>query len=308
MGWPRPVAAQPPPARPVAAARQTLDDTLRSVAELVRGRATSGRSSISIPCPTARRGWSTRCCTVQTRCTGSCGPSGHGRFLYRRSVGTAAVATTLGRHLGFDRAALRALATGGLLLDIGKIAVPVPILAKPGALEGSEQSYVRRHVERSLELVAGRDLPARALEMIAGHHERLDGSGYPHQLRGTEIPVFGRIAAIADAFDAMTLNRRLRRRDVAECGPAPARCAARREIRRCAGHRADPCHGRLSGRHGGRAGGSARWDWSAGSGRANRCSRMSSSPTTDSGQPCAEARLATVAGEAASPARAAPRT
>lgn len=132
----------------------------------------------------------------------------HGRFFYRRCVGTAAAATTLGRHLGFDGAALQALATGGLLLDVGKIAVPVPILAKPGTLDREEQLYVRRHVERGLELVAGRDLPARALEMIAGHHERLDGSGYPHGLRGTEIPVFARIAAIADAFDAMTLNRR----------------------------------------------------------------------------------------------------
>jgi HD-GYP domain-containing protein (c-di-GMP phosphodiesterase class II) len=84
----------------------------------------------------------------------------------------------------------------------------VPILAKPGALADSEQAYVRRHVERGLELVAGGALPDRALEMIAGHHERSDGSGYPHQLRGTAIPLFARMAAIADAYDAMTLNRR----------------------------------------------------------------------------------------------------
>jgi HD-GYP domain-containing protein (c-di-GMP phosphodiesterase class II) len=132
----------------------------------------------------------------------------HGSFLYRRAAGTAAVATTLGRQLGFDHDALVALASGGLLLDLGKIAVPVTILAKPGMLDSAEQGYVRRHVERSLELVAGHDVPERALEMIVGHHERLDGSGYPHQLNGTQIPLFGRIAAIADAFDAMTLDRR----------------------------------------------------------------------------------------------------
>jgi HD-GYP domain-containing protein (c-di-GMP phosphodiesterase class II) len=132
----------------------------------------------------------------------------HGGFLCRRAVGTATVATTLGWQLGLDRPALRAVATGGLLLDLGKIAVPVPILAKPVALDGAEQGYVRRHVERGLELIAGRDVPARAVEMVAGHHERMDGSGYPHQLRGTHISLFARIAAIADAYDAMTLNRR----------------------------------------------------------------------------------------------------
>lgn len=131
-----------------------------------------------------------------------------GGYLYRRAVGTAVVATTLGWRLGLDRPTLEAVASGALLLDLGKVAVPVPILAKPGALAASEQVYVRRHVERGLALVAGARLPARALEMIAAHHERLDGSGYPRQLRGTTIPLFGRLAAIADAYDAMTLNRR----------------------------------------------------------------------------------------------------
>jgi HD-GYP domain-containing protein (c-di-GMP phosphodiesterase class II) len=132
----------------------------------------------------------------------------HGGLLFRRAAGTAVTATIIGHQLGFERPALQSLAMGGLLLDLGKIAVPVPILAKPLALDGAEHAYVRRHVERGLELVAGRDLSPRALEMIAGHHERLDGSGYPHEVHGTHIPVFARIAAIADSFDAMTLNRR----------------------------------------------------------------------------------------------------
>lgn len=131
-----------------------------------------------------------------------------GGYLCRRAVGTAAVAATLAHHLGFDDETLQGVATGALLLDLGKIAVPVPILAKPGALAASEQAYVRRHVERGLELIAGAGLPGRAIEMIAAHHERTDGSGYPEQLRGTTIPLFGRLAAIADAYDAMTLNRR----------------------------------------------------------------------------------------------------
>jgi HD-GYP domain-containing protein (c-di-GMP phosphodiesterase class II) len=191
----------------VVAARNALKDTLKCVAELVRGARRQGVIDLDIlsRCASALvdqvvRGHDALHWFLHTH--------EQGPFLYRRSAGTAAVAVTLGRHLGFDRAALHALATGGLLLDIGKIAVPVPILAKPGMLETEEHLYVQKHIGRGLELVAGRDLPARALEMIAGHHERVDGSGYPHGLSGTEIPVFARIAAIADAFDAMTLNRR----------------------------------------------------------------------------------------------------
>ncbi len=208
MGWlPEPVPADPHEDGPVAATRRALDHTLKSVATIVRVARRQGvidLESVSL-CATqlVERAvqytdllhWFLR--TDNQDC-----------FLVRRSVGTAAVAVTLGRHLGFDRPALRALATGGLLLDIGKIAVPVPILAKPAALDFHEQHYVRRHVDRGLALVAGRDLPSRAIEMMAGHHERADGSGYPHGQKGSEIPLFGRIAALADTFDALTLNRR----------------------------------------------------------------------------------------------------
>jgi hypothetical protein len=134
---------------------------------------------------------------------------GPGSFLHRRALGTAVTLAALGRQIGLDDATAREVITGGLVLDIGKLAVPVPILAKPDALNVIEQGYVRRHVERGLELAkcAGRP-PARILEMIAGHHERLDGSGYPRGVAGTEIPLFARLAAIADVFDALTLNRR----------------------------------------------------------------------------------------------------
>jgi hypothetical protein len=156
---------------------------------------------------------------------------GAGSLLGRRAVGTAALAATLGRRLGLDRPALQALVAGGLLLDIGKVAVPVPILAKPGALDGHEQAYVRRHVDRALELLAGRDLAPRALEMIGGHHERCDGRGYPLGLKGTAIPLFARIAAIADAWDAMTLDRRY----AAALSPH----AALRELERLRGEKYD---------------------------------------------------------------------
>lgn len=190
-----------------AGARQALDEVLRALADIVRGARRQGIVDL---------GSVARCAQLLVDQAAHDADAlhwclrvdGHGSFVYRRAAGTAAVATTLGLQIGLERDALVDVASGGLLLDLGKIAVPVPILAKPGSLDSTEQAYVRRHVERGLELVAGHDVPARALEMISAHHERIDGTGYPHQLSGTQIPLFGRIAAIADTFDAMTLDRR----------------------------------------------------------------------------------------------------
>lgn len=133
-------------------------------------------------------------------------------LLYRRALGTASYAVLLGREIGLKRRELVELAVGGLLLDVGKTAVPVPILAKAERLNETELSFVRRHVPQAIRLLRRAERAgARVLEMVQGHHERLDGSGYPERLSGTEIPVFARVAAIADSFDALTLDRRYAR-------------------------------------------------------------------------------------------------
>ncbi|MDJ0926770.1 MAG: DUF3391 domain-containing protein [Gammaproteobacteria bacterium] len=130
-------------------------------------------------------------------------------FLYRRALGTSLHAVVFGKHLGFDEHELLHLAIGGLLLDIGKTSVPVPILAKPGDLNQMEKHFVERHVWQGFTMVRlGQDAHERVMEMLLGHHERLDGSGYPRRLRGTEIPLYARIAAIVDCYDALTLDRR----------------------------------------------------------------------------------------------------
>lgn len=135
--------------------------------------------------------------------------NGASGLLYRRSVGTAVHAVLFGRQLGLAVAELRQLAVGGLLLDIGKTSVPVPILAKPAELNPAERWFVHRHVQQGFSLVRLSDgAEDRVNEMVLGHHERLDGSGYPRRLVGTEIPLFARIAGIVDTFDALTLNRR----------------------------------------------------------------------------------------------------
>jgi HD-GYP domain-containing protein (c-di-GMP phosphodiesterase class II) len=132
---------------------------------------------------------------------------GHG-YLKRRSVGTAVYAIVFGQHLGFDRKALRDLALGALLLDIGKTGVPITILAKPKRLNSVERAFVRRHVDCSVTLVRlNARLDQRVIDMIGAHHERMDGSGYPHRIISSEIPLYARIAAIADTYDAMTQDR-----------------------------------------------------------------------------------------------------
>ncbi len=130
-------------------------------------------------------------------------------YLYRRAIGTAAICTAFGDKLGMDRAALLELALGGLLLDIGKIEIPIALLAKSDTLSDEETGLVRKHVQHAIELMRIMDgIPERVVGMVANHHERFDGSGYPNGRRGTEIPLFARIAGIVDTFDAITLDRR----------------------------------------------------------------------------------------------------
>ncbi len=86
--------------------------------------------------------------------------------------------------------------------------VPNKILAKPGKLEESEQKLIRMHVQFGLDILEKSDsLDHRVREMVAHHHERYNGTGYPRGLKGNDIPVFGRIAGIVDAYDAMITQR-----------------------------------------------------------------------------------------------------
>jgi HD-GYP domain-containing protein (c-di-GMP phosphodiesterase class II) len=130
-------------------------------------------------------------------------------YVYRRSIGSAILATAFGHRLGFDQIALTELALGGILLDIGKTEIPVTILAKPNGLSPDEHEMVRRHVEHAMAILRVTDgVPERVVGMLAGHHERIDGSGYPNHQQGTEIPLYARMAGIVDTYDAITLDRR----------------------------------------------------------------------------------------------------
>jgi HD-GYP domain-containing protein (c-di-GMP phosphodiesterase class II) len=122
-----------------------------------------------------------------------------------RAVATSAWCVMFGRHLGFDREGLTDLAVGGLLLDIGNLRVPADILNAEGELTRQQRSTLSRHVEHGLQILSrSGELSKNIRDMVEYHHERADGSGYPLGLLGNKIPIYGRIAAIADCYDAMT--------------------------------------------------------------------------------------------------------
>jgi putative two-component system response regulator len=125
---------------------------------------------------------------------------GHLHRVADRAVGVAA-------RMGMDEQALEGVRLGGLLHDLGKIAVPDRVLHKPGVLDRKEFDLVRQHPEVGAEILR----PLRAFEgpepAVLHHHEHFDGTGYPYGLKGSEIPLAARVVAVADAFDAMTSDR-----------------------------------------------------------------------------------------------------
>jgi HD-GYP domain-containing protein (c-di-GMP phosphodiesterase class II) len=129
-------------------------------------------------------------------------------YVYQHSIGTSVWAIVFGRHLGFDKETLSAIGLGGMLLDIGKTKLPAELLKKPDKLSPQELIQMRKHVELGLDVLkeSGNSDP-RIEIMLATHHERFDGSGYPHRLQDTSIPVLGRLAGIVDSYDAMVSKR-----------------------------------------------------------------------------------------------------
>jgi putative nucleotidyltransferase with HDIG domain len=117
------------------------------------------------------------------------------------------VALEIGRELNLSAAELDTLERGGLLHDIGKIAVPPVILDKRGKLTDDEWAVMRRHTVVGCEILSPIPAFAEALPIVRSHHERMDGTGYPDRLYGDDIPYLARVLAIADVFDALASDR-----------------------------------------------------------------------------------------------------
>jgi len=132
----------------------------------------------------------------------------HDSYSYSHAIGCSALAAAFGRHMGFAEGTIVSLAAGGLLMDMGKTQVPQRLLEHAGALDAEQTAQVREHVAHGLRILAGSNITDSDVADIVGtHHERHDGSGYPHGLAGTDIPMTGRMLGIIDAYDAMTSAR-----------------------------------------------------------------------------------------------------
>jgi len=129
-------------------------------------------------------------------------------YTFFHSVNTSALALSVGRHLGYERVPLLQLGTGVLLHDIGKTLIPVEILNKPGRYEAGEFEIMKQHALRGAEILANTTgLNDMFLKPTLEHHERIDGTGYPHRRSKADISQFGLIAAIVDIYDAVTSDR-----------------------------------------------------------------------------------------------------
>jgi HD-GYP domain-containing protein (c-di-GMP phosphodiesterase class II) len=130
------------------------------------------------------------------------------QYVYSHALNVSIHVLAFGRHLGFPKDDLELLGIGGLLLDVGTVRIPEKLLSRRGKLSEEEYSLVKRHVDFGLEILhRAWGLEAIVLEMVSGHHEREDGSGYPGRLGGAQISVPAKMAAIADCFDALTSSR-----------------------------------------------------------------------------------------------------
>lgn len=134
--------------------------------------------------------------------------------------------------LGFSAHEKVALEVAALLHDFGKIGINEDILLKPRKLNEQEKREISMHVMRGYYMLAGFNELIEALRGVRSHHEYYDGSGYPEGLMHEEIPLMGRIIAVADAFDAMTSERPYRSARTQEEAIA--------ELKRCSGSQFDP--------------------------------------------------------------------
>lgn len=116
-------------------------------------------------------------------------------------------AVRLAEAAGLPEEDVRELIKGAFVHDVGKIGIRDAVLLKPGRLDADEFAEMKGHVEHGLEIVGRSAWLARAAEVVGGHHEKYDGSGYPRGLAGGAIPLAARVFAIADVFDAVTSDR-----------------------------------------------------------------------------------------------------
>jgi diguanylate cyclase (GGDEF)-like protein/putative nucleotidyltransferase with HDIG domain len=169
--------------RQAAETIQTQNISLEQANRLLKERSTAAMESLSA--------------TVDARDSYT---AGHSRRVQQ-------LALALGRQLGLSQAELDLLGHAALFHDIGKLAIPDAILLKPASLTHDEWGLMQRHAEEGARIIGRLGFLGDAVPAIRHHHERFDGTGYPDQLQGEEIPLGARIIHVADALDSMLTTR-----------------------------------------------------------------------------------------------------
>ncbi|GGF64329.1 HD-GYP domain-containing protein [Alteromonas lipolytica] len=128
-------------------------------------------------------------------------------YLLEHSLNVGILSAHFARFLGMSQPEIEATAYTGLLHDLGKIKIPDEILHKPGRLTDNEMNVMKQHVQHGVDFLAAMKIDSALIKVVSEHHERLDGLGYPYQLKDDEISYNGRILAITDMYDALTADR-----------------------------------------------------------------------------------------------------
>jgi HD-GYP domain-containing protein (c-di-GMP phosphodiesterase class II) len=157
----------------------------------------------------------------------------HDAATHEHSRNVVELSLAVADALDLDAHARRMVELSALLHDVGKLAIPRELLAKPGPLDEREWALMRRHTINGQRMVAGSDTSMATIgHIVRSSHERWDGGGYPDGLAGEAIPLAARIVAVADAYSAMTTDRSYR--------SALSAQEARGELRANAGKQFDP--------------------------------------------------------------------
>lgn len=129
-------------------------------------------------------------------------------YTYMHSVAVCALMVALARQLGLPPALVHEAGVAGLMHDVGKVVIPLTILNKPGALSDEEFATMRRHSQSGADMLRqSNHFSPRVMDVCLHHHEKIDGTGYPHRLAGSQISLFARMGAVCDVYDAVTSDR-----------------------------------------------------------------------------------------------------
>jgi len=129
-------------------------------------------------------------------------------YSFMHSMSVSALMVALSRTLGFNEEQVRIAGMAGLLHDVGKTQIPASILNKPGNLDEEEWKAMKSHPERGRGMLAGtHGVTAEVLDAVLHHHEKIDGTGYPHRLTGEQISQLAKMTSVCDVYDAVTSDR-----------------------------------------------------------------------------------------------------